>query len=232
MGIASTLTAVTANRETWLRQVADLMAPKFEDLGFPIPPFRVALGFPFKAETATGQCWDKSISGDRHFEIFINLGRDDSRAIASTLAHEIAHAAAGLEHGHKGDFATLARGLGFNGRLTHVQDLDKAPGHVAWIDSILTVTGPIPHAAMRLRDSEGIKIVKRAGGGMAPDAVRGRDDGDTGRDAPISSGPKPQTGRMLKACCSDCGYTVRVSAKWLEVGSPHCPTHGAMAADE
>lgn len=35
---------------------------------------------------------------------------------------------------------------------------------------------------------------------------------------------KKQTTRMLKVECSKCGYTVRITAKWLEKGTPICPT--------
>lgn len=35
---------------------------------------------------------------------------------------------------------------------------------------------------------------------------------------------KPGEGRMLKAACPVCGYTVRVTRKWLDVGAPVCPT--------
>lgn len=38
------------------------------------------------------------------------------------------------------------------------------------------------------------------------------------------SGRKKQTTRLIKAECWGCGYTVRLSAKWLEVGAPICPT--------
>ena len=35
---------------------------------------------------------------------------------------------------------------------------------------------------------------------------------------------KPKQGtRMLKAVCGDCGYTVRLSAKWAALGAPICP---------
>lgn len=34
---------------------------------------------------------------------------------------------------------------------------------------------------------------------------------------------KKQTTRMLKVECGECGYTVRTTAKWLEVGVPLCP---------
>ncbi len=44
--------------------------------------------------------------------------------------------------------------------------------------------------------------------------------------------PKKQTTRMLKAECSDCGFTVRLARKWLdEIGAPHCPKHGKMTVE-
>ncbi|MBO6507332.1 MAG: SprT-like domain-containing protein [Roseibium sp.] len=46
------------------------------------------------------------------------------------------------------------------------------------------------------------------------------------------SGPKKQSTRLIKAECG-CGYTVRVTRKWLEeVGAPLCPLHGEMAVDQ
>ncbi len=38
-------------------------------------------------------------------------------------------------------------------------------------------------------------------------------------------GPKKQTTRMLKVQCA-CGYTVRMTRQWLDVGAPICPTDG------
>ena len=32
-----------------------------------------------------------------------------------------------------------------------------------------------------------------------------------------------QTTRMIKVACADCGYTMRTTKKWLEVGVPDCP---------
>jgi SprT-like family len=43
-----------------------------------------------------------------------------------------------------------------------------------------------------------------------------------------SNRPKQST-RLLKAECGSCGYTVRITRKWIdEVGAPHCPEHGEM----
>lgn len=48
----------------------------------------------------------------------------------------------------------------------------------------------------------------------------------------MTNGQKKQTTRLLKAVCEDCGYTVRVTRKWVEdAGAPHCPGHGAMSVD-
>lgn len=51
-----------------------------------------------------------------------------------------------------------------------------------------------------------------------------------GRLSPADLGRKKQTTRMLKVACASCGYTARVSGKWLEgSGAPFCPDdHGQM----
>lgn len=44
--------------------------------------------------------------------------------------------------------------------------------------------------------------------------------------AALLVGEKPtQSTRMLKACCPDCGYTVRLTAKWARLGLPECPVN-------
>jgi hypothetical protein len=42
----------------------------------------------------------------------------------------------------------------------------------------------------------------------------------------MTNGRKKQGTRLVKASCVQCGYTVRVTRKWLEVGAPICPTDG------
>lgn len=37
-----------------------------------------------------------------------------------------------------------------------------------------------------------------------------------------ASTPKKQTTRMLKVVCPECGYVVRTTQKWLDVGAPIC----------
>lgn len=44
--------------------------------------------------------------------------------------------------------------------------------------------------------------------------------------AALRVGERPtQTTRMLKASCLTCGYTVRLTSKWAQVGMPDCPVH-------
>ncbi len=42
---------------------------------------------------------------------------------------------------------------------------------------------------------------------------------------------KKQSTRLLKCECPECGYNVRVTAKWLLIGLPICPEHGDMEAE-
>lgn len=219
------------NRETWLNQLAEMMAPRFAELGYPLPPFRVSVGFPSAGmkSRAIGECWDKSASGDKHFEIFLRPDRSDSMDVAATLAHELAHTAVGLDQGHTGNFARVALALG----LRRLFATTAGPAFIAWVEPMLERLGRIPHAPLSWRTGGG---VTRGGGGILPkpprdDSGASDADGEHDDDVPQSSAPPKQTTRLRKACCADCGYTVRVTSKWLEIGPPHCPVHGAMAVD-
>lgn len=45
-----------------------------------------------------------------------------------------------------------------------------------------------------------------------------------------AAGVAKQSTRMLKVECGSCGYTLRTTAKWLEVGTPTCPCGTLMDA--
>jgi hypothetical protein len=213
------------NRETWLNELAQMMAPRFEELGYPLPKFRVAIGWPSAGKDApvTGECWDKRVSTDGHFEIFLNPGRDADVAVACTLAHELVHAAVGLHEGHKGNFAKVAMALGFVRPLTNAQEPDAL---VSWVRPMLDKLGKIPHGAINYTKGGAVRV-KRNGAGVQPVG-----DNDNDEDAaPINNRPPKQSTRLLKVICTECGYTARVTRKWLEHGAPHCPKHGAMLVD-
>ncbi len=45
------------------------------------------------------------------------------------------------------------------------------------------------------------------------------------------SGVKKQTTRMVKVVCVDCDYTVRTTAKWIDIGLPTCCCGGHMQVE-
>jgi hypothetical protein len=189
------------NREDWLSAVAEKMAPWFADRGHPLPAVRMAVGFTSKGMRSNriGECWSDVCSGDGVHEIFITPQIDDPMRVAGILAHELVHAAVGLEAKHGRKFKKVATAIGLEGKMTATTEGEAFKRAAA---PILEAVGPLPHKSL----SASAK----------------------------SSGPKKQTTRLLKCACSECGYTVRVTAKWLETaGAPICPTDGVpMDTDE
>jgi hypothetical protein len=50
--------------------------------------------------------------------------------------------------------------------------------------------------------------------------------------ARLSTGYRKQTTRLHKCDCYACGYTMRISSKWLKLATPRCPLgHGDMTHD-
>lgn len=217
------------NRETWLNEMAQRMAPKFEELGYPLPKFRVSIGFPSRGANsgANGECWNKSCTADESFSIFISPGEATSMAISAILCHELIHAAVGLSEGHKGKFALVMKAMGMERPYTSSV---PGPEFISWVRPMVDDLGEIPHAQLRTRQKtaagELLKLFKKSPGGIDADG-EGEDDGE-----PDSNRPKKQTTRMVKCECGECGYIARTSQKWLdEVGPPHCPSHGAMRVE-
>lgn len=112
------------NREQWLNTAADAMRPYFAAHGYTIPQnVRVTCGWPSRSATSRrrrriGECWSDAASAGRVFEIFISPTLSDPLEVAHVLAHELVHATVGLEAGHRGPFARLARAIGLEGPLT------------------------------------------------------------------------------------------------------------------
>ena len=216
-------TNTNAHRETWLNRLAALMAPKFEELGHPVPALRIAIGFTGSAreKEVAGVCWHKSASADQHFEIFISPDQADPIRVAGVLAHEMTHAAVGFEHKHRGPFAKVCKALGLEGPMTATTE---GPAFIEWVKPFLDLLGPLPHAPLMFRHSGGAR--------RKPDEETDGSEGEG--EAGGSSNDKPkQSTRLLKACCQHegCGYTVRLSRKWaLKLGAV-CPEHGAMEVE-
>jgi hypothetical protein len=179
-------------REQWLNRVAKALIPIYSKLGYKMPAYRISCGFPSTGRKgkAIGECWAATCSKDQTHEIFIHPGQADSLEVAAILAHELAHAAVGLDKNHGPVFGSVARSIGLVGKMTATIAGDAFKATIA---PILKDAGKYPHAALVAGVS--------------------------------SRGPKQGT-RLLKACCPECGYTVRITQKWLDVAAPRCPVDG------
>lgn len=223
------------NRETWLNELAKLMAPRFESLGFPLPKFRVSIGFTSMGANGgvNGQCWSDTCTDDKHFTIFISPSEATSMDIAAILHHELIHAAVGLKEGHKGNFEKVMKATGMKRPFT-----SSIPGDEfkAWTQPLIEKLGEIPHSQLKVRDGRRAKLFKKEVGGVQPVAdadVRGVAGAGADAGEPANNLPPIQTTRMLKASCKadECGYTVRLSNKWAQSHGACCPLHGAMEVE-
>jgi len=139
--------ALAKNREEWLNKMAKAMEPKFESLEYPLPPYRVSCGFPStgKKSSRIGECWVRECSKDAHHEIFIHPQVDDPLKAAAILAHELIHAAVGLDQKHGGAFRAVALAVGLEGPMRAT-----TPGDVFihYVTPILEDVGAYPHGSL------------------------------------------------------------------------------------
>jgi len=127
--------------------------------------YRVACGFPIgyrgsrTGKVALGQAFDPSISADGTMEVFINPILDKPLDVLAVLAHELAHVWAGIQAGHRGEFARVARGIDLVGPLTSTAAGSWLSAELADIAQIL---GPYPHAKVdpNARKKQGTRLLK------------------------------------------------------------------------
>lgn len=219
------------NREAWLNAIAARMAPRYAELGHPLPPFRISIGFTSGGmnSNANAECWSNVASADKHFEILIRPDVDDPMYAAALTAHELTHAAVGLREGHKGKFVEVMKALGLTKPFTSTVPTEAFN---AWVKPFVDEVGAFPHARLNWRPQGlgiGLDLGAAKPAGRTKVAKGIRDGLEVAElEEIITSAKKKQTTRLKKAECGLCGYTVRVTQKWLEVGPPHCPKHGAM----
>ncbi|MGA4950461.1 hypothetical protein [Streptomyces lydicamycinicus] len=212
-------------REQWLQASINLLRPKFEAVGLPLPKkvhISVGFGYGAKAESAKilGECWSRAATMDRVNHIFISPEITDVVEVLATETHELVHAADDNVSGHKGRFTKVAKALGLTGKMTATY---AGPELAAELREIAKQLGPYPHSALY---PNGAPASAPKPKDEAPESeTEGEGEGES--EAPVSSGPKKQGTRMLKVICSeDCecdGYTVRTTQKWIEIGLPSCP---------
>lgn len=145
------MTETADNRESWLIIAATELATILEAEGETMPPMRVSVGWPGgrgKKSTVVGQCWPSTVAEDGVAQIFMSpvRGEADTLHVLGTLLHEMIHAVDDCTSGHKGNFARIAKAVGFLPKLTSAdnrsEELDAQLGEVA------EKIGPFPHAAI------------------------------------------------------------------------------------
>lgn len=145
------MTDMIENREDWLGKAAQLLGEWLTEFGEEVPPMRISVGFPggrANRNRTVGQCWKRCVAEDEINQIFISpiRGEGETRAVLGTLLHEMIHAVDDCESGHRGNFARIARGLGFIPKLTsadnRTEDLNER------LDGLGERLGAFPHAAL------------------------------------------------------------------------------------
>ncbi len=132
-------------REAWLNDLAQRMRPMFDRAGAALPKkFRLTMSLT-KGAKAIGTCFDASASKDESYEILIRLDREEPIDVATILAHELTHAAVGIDAGHGPKFGRVARALGLEGKLTATT---PGPRFVDDVKPLLAAVGAFPHARL------------------------------------------------------------------------------------
>lgn len=218
------------NREAWLNAMAERMAPRFEELGFPLPKFRAAIGFTSGGmrSAANGECWHPKSSADGVYEILIRPDVAEPYYAAAILFHELTHTAVGFKENHRGKFAKVMKACGLAAPFTSTVPTEAFN---EWVAPFIEELGPLPHASLRWTGTSIEPGKKPIVVGKIAKALRVGDEVEP-VDEPASTAKPKQGTRLKKASCPECGYTVRVTQKWLDVGPPHCPKHGAMTASD
>ncbi len=190
-----------STREEYLNNAITEFRADFEQAGTPLPEkIRVACGWPSRGGLANrkrrvGEIWASTCSDDQNFEIFISPVLKNSEVVLATLTHELCHAAAGVEHGHKKPFKKVMKALGLEGKATATVAGEQLLGRIR---EIVAKLSEYPHAELHSVDKD----------------------------------KKKQTTRMLLVKCPACGYQVRTTAKWIEVGLPVCCCGTEMETEE
>lgn len=140
------------------------MAPWFDGM----PGVRVSVGFTSAGRRSNriGECWAPECDEEGRCHIFIHPALVDPVAVASTLAHELIHAAIGIDKKHGPVFKKAALRIGLAGKM---RSTTAGPVFVEKVAAILDEIGAYPHGALKpgasTRRKQGTRMLKL----MAPD---------------------------------------------------------------
>jgi hypothetical protein len=197
-------------REAWLNYVATRMTPIFQQLAAPLPArLRIAIGFTSSGRRSKriGECWDNQCSEDGYFEIFIRPDLGESKDLLPMQVAGIL----GHELVHAAVGIAAGHGREFRrvakgiGLVGPMAATTAGPEFEKAAQPILEAAGPLPHGRLRLTAGANSHSGRR----------------------------KPQYSRQIKCACTNCGYMVHTTDKWLKLaGAPLCPNHGRMEIEK
>lgn len=143
-------------REYWLHRAMPFIAQIFKKHGYRVPDnVNVSCGLPskgaFSKRQAIGECWTDAASEAKKFEIFISPTISDNLEVLDTLTHELIHATAGLNCGHKGKFRHIAIAIGMKPPLRSCGAGEELKKELLTISEIL---GAYPHGRLNNLSNE------------------------------------------------------------------------------
>lgn len=184
----------TLNREAWLQAAVSELRPLFRGAGYELPEVHISVGWPSSGGLGT----KKRTIG----ECWSGTTSEDKKPhiFISPLLDEKAGAQDALP--------TLVH------ELVHVAvgtEAKHGPKFVKAMDKVLLEGKPTAtHASEALVDR--LKLIVEKLGAFPHSKI-----------VPSPKDKKKQSTRMLKAECECCGYTIRLTRKWADVGVPTCP---------
>ena len=186
-----------ATREEWLERMTTALRPKFHEAGYTIPlEVRTTCGWP----SSGGVARKKRTVG----ECWPASSSEAERweIFVSPVLSDPIKVGGTLVH----ELAHAA---------VESQHPDKHVGHGAAFKAAM---GPLGMTGKATATTEGAELKRELEAnvnkiGPYPHAAM-----------KLNLRAKVQGTRLLKASCPECGYVVRVTAKWVEVGLPVCPT--------
>lgn len=196
------MTTSTA-RHAWLEKATVQLRKLFIAKGYTVPTnVRVSIGWPRGSHgkaRAIGQCWGVTSSHDKFNEVFISpeLGHFGARSTEESTRAISVKIIGVLAH----ELAHAAVGVA----ASHGSVFKRCATAIG-LTGKMTATEEGPEFVEWAN-----KLIKKLGGYPSGGLIH-------------NSGTK-QTTRMIKCSCHHCGYTARVSRKWIaEAGAPVCPT--------
>lgn len=217
-GLDDQVTGSWRFREEWsLHLSRRLNDTVFVSSGFPIPSnIRISCGVPSsgrlpRSKRIAAVTYDPSCSSDGTYEIAINPLIDNSIRVAAALGEQFVYIVNGLDQGHDASFKHVAKAVDLHGRA---QQMVPGSAFKRVVEAVIDEFGPYPHAALK-SDTD----LENNGDGSDTDAV--------------STAPRKQKARLVKAQCAACGLTIRLARKWIDnrrlvCPDAHCTGHNRM----